>query len=1482
MIFKSIKKAFAWGVILLLLLVLVVGGGYMALRSPRVQTVLTQHLASYLSEELNAKVAVQGVDVGFFNRVILEELYVEDLRGDTLAYLSKLHLNIHAFHIDKQQVLFNKVRIDNLKFKLKKYPGDEHLNIQFLIDYFAVKKDTDNVAKPWKIQSKEVQLSNASFVYKNNPDSLTSIGIDYKDLDIRNINLLLTDIKTEGDTIFGYVERLNCFENRGFFLKNFKGRAKVSPTELKVDDLAIETAASSLKLDLHYRYNEWSAYKAFIDSVQMDYHFDASVVNFKDVAFFAPALNGLTDALTVTGHVYGRISALNGRKLHLTYGSATTLNGDVDIDGLPNVKETFLHLNLKKLSTRYADLVQLSVPPFESGKHVIIPENVANLGQMDFKGSFTGFLNDFVAYGKLATDIGELRTDISLTQDARSGQLAYNGKLHSTRFDLGAFLEEKYVGKVSLDAHVKGAGLSKNEINATLKGNVSSAQLRGYDYQNIEVNGEFARSMFSGDVSVKDTNIAFIFRGGFDLSEELPQFNFHADVRHANLYELNLLRTRDSASISGVLDVDFTGDDIDNLIGIIEISNATYQQKGDKMYPIDALSLEVNEQNSIKNLTLRSGIVDADFNGIFNFKNIPKAVNNLLIKHLPSYAINLDKLQPLEGLEFDFNIDLKSTELLSYLFAQDLFVSDSSSFSGSYSTIADKVDLSGHLQKVSYQGVTLNNVQVRAENPSKDFQLDVLAESVNLTDSLYLANFEISSYTFNDSLGLEIKWDNKTRLKNQAFIQGVASFPKDEEISFHLNPSTIQIAGTAWSVQPENLVQIDSTAITFSDFLFHADNQSVGLNGKIARDNQAKLNVTLTDFDLASTQVATLRRGIALNGKVSGNAQISGIYDKLFFTNQLQVDSLIVNDVLIGTGELNNTWIPATKSVQVFGLFEREDATSLSIVGEFLPGKNRLHNFNIKALVDQLPLHVFDPYIEKVITDVKGTAKADLTLKGTTQKPQLSGYVVLNKADLLIPYLNTRFGISDTVQVKPDGFYATNVNVKDELGKKGLVNGWFKHESFKNLRFDATLDARDFLALNTNSAMNSLYYGKAFGSGQVHFFGEPKDMHLTLAMRTERGTRFNIPLFGAKSVDESDFITFVKPEGKETKLEIEEEFKVTFKNLTLDMDIEVTSDAEVQLIFDPKVGDVIKGRGDGDINMSLDKSGNFKMFGDYYINKGEYLFTLQNIINKKFLIQQGGTINWSGDPYNALIDITGTYGVRTSLYDLMYPDTTNENYKRRIQVNCILHMTDHLMNPDITFDIELPNSDEATRTDVRNKIGVGNVQEMNRQIFGLLVLNTFFPTEDQNQALQQAGGFLSSSSAEMVSNQLSNWLSKISNDFDIGINYRPGDEITSDEVQASLSTQLFNNRIIVDGNVGVANTQSNSSNIVGDVNIEYKITPDGRFRVRAFNKSNDINTLVQNAPFTQGVGFSYQKEFDKLKDLFKKWKRKPEEEPEQE
>jgi len=1480
MIFKSIKKAFAWTVFLLLLLVLLISGGYVALRSPRVQTALTQYLARVLSEELHTEVSVGGVDIGFFNRLILEDLFVQDLKGDTLASLADLHLGLKYLSLDRQQLYFGNIRIDDLKFYLQKYEGEEGLNLQFLIDYFAAPKDTSS-GKRWDFRFEEVELKNASFKLRNHNMEKKVVGIDYRDLDVRHINLLIDHVRIDVDTIFGNVVQLSCVENRGFELKHFQGKAKVSCKELQVDDLLIETARSHVDLDLHYTYERWADYLSFVDSVRMQYDLRRSEVNMQDVAFFAPGLTGLDENLRISGSVHGPVSALNGRNLNIWYGMHTNLQGNVDMDGLPNIQETFMFLDLKRLVTDARDLERVPLPPFSEKKRLSLPPNVAYLGLMEFKGSFSGFINDFVAYGKLRTDIGELQTDLSLKQDSVSGIIAYSGGLRSVGFDLGVFLETTKFGKVTLDADVVGKGLTKEEINAKLVGKIQSARFMDYDYRNIVVNGTFAKSKFNGDLAIAEENVDLTFNGAIDLSGTLPEFVFHSEINHANLFELHLLRERENATVSGILDVNFRGNDIDNIIGQISISKARYQQQNDSTYLVNSVELTVSEDSASKHLRLRSDVADANFSGKFHFKNIPKAINNLVRKHLPSYASkDFEYLKPNEGLEFDFDVKLKNMGLVTYLFAPGIEFSDGSSFTGSYSSSQNQVFLRGNVSELKLKTVELTNVQIEAENPGSEFHLGLFADKVSLTDSIFLAAFEVSSFTFNDSLGLVVKWDNRTKVRNKAFIQGVASFPRDQQVSFHLKPSQITIADLQWSLDPRNLVTIDSSTFAFTDFKFYNAAQTIGLNGLISKDPNAKLNVQLSGFELKNLNLITSRSGINLGGRVSGKAQLSGLYDQLFFTNQLNVDSLVINNVEIGSGELNNTWIPSTRSVQVFGLLKRGDNTGLSIVGEFLPGEDRKENFNIRAMVDQLPLSIFDTYISKVLTDVKGTAKANLTLKGRMKEPDLSGYVVLQKADVLFTYLNTRFHINDTVQVKKDGFYFQDVRVKDERDSEARINGWVKHTNFKKFHFDANLVTSDFMALNTNSAMNSLYYGKAYGTGIVKFVGDPKNMHLDVAMKTERGTRFFIPLFGARSVNETDFITFVKPKVADEPVQFEHEYSFKFQNLTLDMDVEVTSDAEVQLIFDPKVGDILKGRGDGDLRISLDRTGNFKMFGEYYIQKGEYLFTLQNIINKKFLLEQGGTINWTGSPYDALVNIQASYGVRTSLYDLMYPDTS-EIYRRRIQVDCLLKLTDNLMNPNITFDIDLPNSDEGTRTEVRNRIGVGNDQEMNRQVFGLLVLNRFFPTEAQGSVLTQTGGFFSSSTTEMISNQLSNWLSKISNDFDVGVNYRPGDDITGDELGVALSTQLFNNRLIVDGNVGVANTQSSSSNIVGDVNIEYKITADGRFRVRAFNKSNDINSLTNNAPFTQGVGVSYQKEFNRLGDLFRKRVReaRKEEEP---
>lgn len=1469
--------------VLLALLCLLVYGGYRAIRSPRVQTKVTQFIAAKLSEKLGAQVQVAGVDIGFFNRLILEGLFLEDLHGDTLGYIQRLHLGLGGFDFKERQVLVDRITLDSVFFHLHKYEEERVMNIQFLLDYFAVKEKDTTAKEMWDLRFRDVQLVGATFRYYDDNKPLTGRGMDYRHLHVSDIDLMIRNVRIEGDTIRGRVDRLSCRESQGFTLTHLAGDVTVSSKELRIDGLRIRTPMSNIALSLHYTYGQWGDWLAFVDDVRMSHEFDDSEVSIADVAFFVPPLGGLDKMVRISGSVKGPVASLRGRGLNIWYGNSTNLQGDVDMDGLPNIEETFMYLNLKRLVTHHDDLASIPLPPFGSGGNLPVPPNIKRLGTLNFSGNFTGFITDFVAFGRLRTDIGELRTDLALRQSLESGELSYEGKVEGTDFNIGRLLDiEENIGRVSLNAAVKGSGLDPETINATLVGKVMYAELKGYSYRNIDVNGIFVNNRFDGELCIDEENIVLDFNGSVNLTGALPKFDFHAEVAHANLYRLNLLPDREDATVSGVMDVNFTGNDIDNILGEIVLSEAMYHQKDDRPLRLERLRLQATETGGVKTIDLQSDVADARFVGQFAFRNIPKAINNIVAKHLPSYASGFEGLTEGEGFEFVFNAEVRNAAMLSYFMVPKLRVTEHSFFKGNYSTSRNEVRFEGEMPGLTYDSIDFSGVKLLAENPGKEFGVTVTADRIAFTDSLYIGDLEVGTHTFNDSLGLRITWDNGTKLRNRADISGLASFPRNAQVSFTLLPSVISVADLDWSVTQNNRLTIDSTTLHFTDMTFHNEQQAIGLNGYISKDPERALEVLLRQFNLANLNLVTQRSGIKLDGRVSGAAQLKDLYGQVFVTNRLTVDSLRVNEVSMGSGQIDNIWLPGPREVDVMADLSRKDGTGLKVTGRYMPGADRDQNFNLVIRGDRLPVALATPYVSKVISDLKGTARADLTLKGKSAAPELEGYVDLNGVSLMFDYLNVRFGVNDRVLVRRDGFYMKDLTVTDERGKEGKINGWVKHDGFKDFRFDANINVANFLALNTTSALNPQYYGRALGTGVVRFSGTPSQMHLEVSMRTDRGSRFFIPLFGASSVKENTFITFVTPPGIEQEEVIEPDFQVDFSNLTMDIDVQVTPDAEVQLIFDPTMGDIIRGSGQGDIRLAVDRTGEFKMFGEFTITKGDYLFTLQNIINKRFSVKPGGTVNWSGSPYNAQVNLQAVYALRATLAELMYPDTS-AIYQRRMQVECVLNMTNNLLNPDITFDIDLPNADQSAKTDVINRIGVGNDQEMNRQVFGLLVLNKFLPREEQNLG-NETGGFFTANSAEMLSNQLSNWLSRISSDFDVGVNYRPGSNVASDEVEVALSTQLFNSRIIVDGNVGVANNRSpaqggqSNSNIVGDVNIEYKITSDGKFRVRAFNRSNDVgaNALVSNnAPFTQGVGISYRKEFSTFGELFRGKKKEP-------
>ncbi|MEA3444842.1 MAG: translocation/assembly module TamB domain-containing protein, partial [Bacteroidota bacterium] len=463
----------------------------------------------------------------------------------------------------------------------------------------------------------------------------------------------------------------------------------------------------------------------------------------------------------------------------------------------------------------------------------------------------------------------------------------------------------------------------------------------------------------------------------------------------------------------------------------------------------------------------------------------------------------------------------------------------------------------------------------------------------------------------------------------------------------------------------------------------------------------------------------------------------------------------------------------------------------------------------------------------------------------------------------VLDYLNTHYNFSDYVDFRKNSIQFDKIEIFDTRNEKAVVTGELSHNYFRDFTMDINIDASNFTLLNTSESENSIYYGKAYGSGNVAISGSFELVDIEIDMKTEKGTDFSIPLSTGSEISESNFITFINTNSEDNT---EEEEIADLSGVSLKMDLEVTPDAEVQLIFASKMGDIIKGKGTSNLKLEISANHEFNMYGDYYIEEGEYTLSIGDFLSKHFIVKPGGSISWNGDPYDANINLETYYKLNAALQDL-YLDSS-EVYRKRVPVECQIHMTNDLMNPDIKFAIDLPKSSESDRAQLRNLPS----DELNKQFISLLFINRFQPLPglDFGNAVNFSSGYsLSESTSELLSNQLSHWLSQISNDFDIGFAYRPGDEVSSDEVEVALETQFFNQRLTVNGNVGMGGQYENTNSMVGDVEANLKLNEAGKLRVKAFRRSN-TNFDYEKGPTTQGVGVFYREEFDTFADLMRK------------
>jgi hypothetical protein len=1476
-----------------------------------VQTFLAKKTTAYLSERFNTKVDIGGVEIEFFKTVVLKDVYIEDLHHDTLLFSKKLKLDIGRFDLDKQIIHVNSISLIDTKTALVKYLSDEDFNYQFIIDSFESKQKTKSKNTPWELSVGEINLQNADFAYRNEHDTLITTGVNYFDLQTRAINGRLTDLRIDKDTIYAGIDHLSAVEKSGFVLSNFSSsKVKINAIEMKALDLKIKTPHSEIETDLTFSYKRYRDYYDFIDKVKMKAQFNHSKVGMDDIAYFAPELKGMNKQLTVSGKASGKVNDLRGNDMTISFGEITKFTGDVSLTGLPNMDETVIHLTIKNLVTNYTDLKAIPVPPFESKKTLVVGSEIMKLGTMRFKGTFTGLYNDFYAYGDFSSALGRLSSDLSVQHDEKLKKEFYKGKLKSTDFDFGKFFDLPALGKVTMNANVDGSGLSLEEVAANLNGTINALELNAYVYRNIDIKGNVAKRIFNGELSIKDEHVDFDFGGKVDFTQKLPTLNFNMLLNKANLSALHFIDTTKRTNLSTQMVVNVTGDNIDNLIGTINFENTVYVQDKD-IFKMKTFNLSANEQNGIKAMVLNSDFLDANIDGVFKVLDLPNAVMHLFEKYAPSFFSASLKQKKVAPQNFEYDLAFKNTSDVTRLFIPFLTIAPRTSVHGRFNSFQNDFTLAANSSRITLYGYVFNDWSVNSE--AKDnLDFNIVTKRLYLSDSLWMNDFTVTTQTHSDSVNLSINWDNKSTKVNKGDIKAFMAVRKPNSFEFKVLPSDFTINDSTWNIKKTNELLFDSTYILVKDLTFEHETQSIALNGAVSEKKAEQLMLTFKDFNLSNLNAFLKPFDIWLKGRIDGQSTITDFYHDMVFSSNNEFKSFYLNDNDLGDGSVESVWDKNKQALYMHGSFTLGIVPNVLFSGYFYPKKTE-DNLDLELNLQAVQLQILEPYVKEYCSSMKGFVAGNVLIKGSTKKPKISGLLSVNAKKVTVDYLNTTYNFSHDIVIENNSFGVEGMEVYDMYHNKAVVTGKVYHDNFRNFQLDYDIDAKKFMCLNTTEINNSLYYGKAFVTGIVNISGFIKDnIRIDANVKTDKIssidkldirsttelTKFYIPLSATGEISQNDFITFVK---KDADIKLKDDYKIKTAGVTMNFDLEVTPDAEIQLIFDQKVGDVLRTMGRGNLKLNINTNGEFKMYGDYVVEEGDYLFTLQNIINKRFYLEKGGTIKWSGVPYEADLDLSAVYKARAALSPFFAEVATpsnstgtsttalssNEQYKKRVPIDLKLLMTGDLQSPEINFDIGIPTVDASTRQQVLNYVNTD--AEMNRQVFSLLILNSFvrpYQLANDGAANNSALNVVGSNSTEMLSNQLSNMLSKLSKDVDVGVKYRPGDEISKKELELVLSTQLFNDKLSVDGNVGSnANSQStNTNNIVGEVNIEYKITDDGKVKVKTFNRAND-NTQVNlsTGSYTQGMGVFYREEFDTIGELFKRYlhifhRRKKEEE----
>ncbi len=1416
---------------------------------------------------------VEVQDIAFNN----VKLNYDDMIADTHADLNLNELTLTKLFAD----------LNKSNYKLDEATLNKS-NILFAFKPAAqvkTSKTTDTVlakASAMAVLVNQLNLADNTIQFDNLAVKPTAKGMDFNHLKIKSLGLGAENLSYSAAGIKVNVKSGTLKEKSGFELSKLQGDVVYNDKQIKLSNFIFKTPNTKIENNTELNFTSMDDLTKHPERVKLALQVKNSTLGLKDGTYFSDAIpaNYRNEKIRVTAKVNGYMNNLSIPQLQINGLKSTHIDVTGTVKGLPDVNKTFLDLNIKQFSLTKSDLLVV-IPKKTLPTNIELPNKIVANGK--FKGSMTNFNTGF----NINTDMGSAK--LMATMKGPKGKESYTANLSLNNFNVGRLLKmQKTLGRITVKANVTGTGLDAKTAAAKLNGQLISASYNKYTYKNLLLSGTYSQKKLNIKSEMVDSNLNFSLTAFVNMAGKYPAVKADLNLKQVDLQKLNFSTT--GFKVAGLVKADIKTADPNYLNGDVSIRSLQVVKEGQK-FNLDTIDVHSEATADHNLLTLKSELMSARIDGKYQLTNISGAIINQINKY---YAFG--QVTTVPDQRFRFSLNIYNPKFIQNIVPQ-LTTFAPSQMSGLIDTKKDSLVMNAWFPQIVYGDYRVDSTRLTVNNADKRLFYKLLVKHVG-SPSLSLFSPEVSGIVANNKLGIDIILrDSKL---NDRYVLGGSFQSINKDYRFSFDPTRILLDYQRWAVSPQNYIQFGASGILANQFNLSQGTQLLSVNSVNATPN-SPIKVEFKDFRIETLAKFAEQDSAMAGGLINGTVDVKDLTASPKFTANLTVEKLRYQKDQLGTLRIavnNNTPNAFETNIALTGVHE------VRLDGFYYTNTENALDFNLN--IDKIDLKSLESVSMGQIKNGSGTITAQMTIKGSTSAPKVLGDVKFNQAAFTATYVGSYFRMpNETISFTDQGINFNNFTVIDSLNKQATINGGILTTDFQNFKFNMDIKTDNFRAIHSTAADNDMIYGTVFLSSNIKVRGDMNQPNVTMNVKVEKGTKFffALPADDPTVINQKGIVEFIDadaaPYNGQKALKQDVVKKSPIKGINLTAKVEIDSAAEMNVIVDPANGDALKVRGYADLTATMDPSGRTSLTGRYQISDGSYNLTISAIGKKTFKLVNGSTIVWTGDPMSANVDLTALYEVKAAPIDLLN-EADNIEAKTKLPFQVYLMMKGELLKPTISFRLDLPEADrDALSGTVYTKVLNVNRDEaeLNKQVFALLALNRFI-ADNPFQSLVGGGGGASTLARSSVSNLLTEQLNNLASDLikgvdiNFGVNssedYSTGSLQQKTDLEVGLSKKLLNDRltVTVGSSFGLEGPQpagQSSTNIAGDVNIQYALSADGRYRLRAYRR-NQTDEVIEGQVIETGLGFALVVDYNKFREILhrKKNKVKKEQKPKDE